>query len=150
MVCWRPRFFGVWNSGTALKKIIGPWKLWQPTVWNSLFNNFFGGKLLVFRSVSPCASDSTPHRRLMLGIIQGLLGELFVTLGDVTWILNDLCMFLVWGATHQRWKAPGTGEFSFEGDRAKVGRVVLQMVSGPKRKLQQSRWATLKAFGSLN
>ena len=97
MVCWRPRFFGVWNSGTALKKIIGPWKLWQPTVWNSLFNNFFGGKLLVFRSVSPCTSDSTPHRRLMLGIIQGLLGELFVTLGDVTWILNDLCMFLVWG-----------------------------------------------------
>ena len=53
------------------------------------------------------------------------------------------------GATHQRWKAPGTGEFSFEGDRAKVGRVVLQMVSGPKRKIQQSRWATLKAFGSL-
>ena len=53
------------------------------------------------------------------------------------------------GATHQRWKAPGTGEFSFEGDRAKVGRVVLQMVSGPKRKIQQSGWATLKAFGSL-
>ena len=157
--------------GTALKKFTGPWKLWQPTVWNSLFNYLiFWGQAVGFQECIPMnhlraswgAICDSGWRDVRIKFGHGYLvrpdgikrNSFFNIIREVKinmksyyfniqvvfgkksrwwfqlmhsqiwlwwWILNDLCIFLVWGWPTSVGRHPALVSSALRGTEQKWG-----------------------------